>query len=534
MKDNKWYLKEDAYFEPLINRWYAWTHLIAPATCARHIVGTQKRIMTSFVNNFHLHQLASKEKDLTGSEFLSLDETELPKVRELLKDLNSNCADLIELADGIKELDEILRCHSSGESIEPLYAKVPEPLKGYVELFMDIEHHPGYRFIEPLMYLSRFYNPGLQALSLGLLSKVQERPFVFSTPRLPDDNHIQIPISFNNCAVDKLFGAREKPLSASEVAALFEQVGIEGGLSPSELFTQAPPEKRHEPVSSGVRLTYTGHAGFLIETADVSIMIDPVIACRDSNEANDMVSFSELPAKIDYTCLTHCHHDHVNIETLLQLRYKLGKILVPKNNGGTLIDPSVRLLLKQLNMDAIELEDLEIIDIPGGRIIAIPFLGEHGDLNIRSKTAWYIELLGKKFFFGADSSNPEKRMYQLLGKIVCDIDVLAIGMECVGAPYTWLYGALNTKVISKVIKNSRRLNGSDSAQAMDMVKEFKAKQVIVYALGREQCFKYFMGLEYDDDSKQLVESNNFVKLCQQQDLPAASMYGRNTMHFAPS
>ena len=534
MKENKWYLKEEAYFEPLINHWYAWTHLIAPATCARHVIGTQKRIMTSFVNNFHLHQLASKEKDLTGSEYLSLDEDQLPVIRGLIEELNEKCADLIELANAIKALDEMLRTHSSGESIEPLYAKVPEPLKGYVELFMDIEHNPGYRFIEPLLYLSRYYKPELQTLSFGLLSKVEERPFVFSTPRLPDENHVQLPLSFNHPIVDRIFCARENPLTDAQLQKLLESTDTQGGLALADLFVDIPPVKQYQPVKEGVRLTYTGHAGFLIETRDVSIMIDPVIACRDESETNDMLSFSELPDKIDYACLTHCHHDHVNIETLLQLRYKLGKILVPKNNGGTLIDPSIRLLLKQLNLDAVELEDLEFTEVPGGRIIAIPFLGEHGDLNIRSKSAWYVELLGRKFFFGADSSNPESKMYQLLGDIVSDIDVLAIGMECVGAPYTWLYGALNTKVISKNIKNSRRLNGSDSSQAMAMVKEFNTKQVIVYALGRERCFKYFMGLEYDDDSKQLVESNNFVKLCKEQDLPAVSMYGRNMMHFAAS
>lgn len=529
--ENKWYLKETAYFEPLINHWYAWTHLIAPATCARHVVATQKRIMTSFVNNFHLHQLVSQEKDLTGSEYLNLDESQLPVIRQLIAELNDRCADLIVLSNAIRDLDELLRGHVNGESIEPLYAQVPEALKGYVELFMDIEHQPGYRLIEPLMYMGPYYKPELQALSFGLMSANAERPFVFSTPRLVDDRHVQCRIPFNDPLVDRIFRTRELPLSDVELAVMLDQLNPTGGLALQELFTRQQPERQYQPVQSGIRLTYTGHAGFLLESNNVAILIDPVIACRSVESQEDMFSFSELPAKINYTCLTHCHHDHVNIETLLQLRYKLEKVLVPKNNGGTLIDPSISLLLQQLQIDAYELEDLAVTEIPGGRIIAIPFLGEHGDLNIRSKAAWYIELEGRKFFFGADSSNPEIKMYELLGQHFGDIDVMAIGMECVGAPYTWLYGALSTKVVSKNIKNSRRLNGSDSRQAQAMIQAFNAKQVIVYALGREPCFKYFMGLEYDEDSRQLIESEKLLAFCQQRNIPASSMFGRNIMHF---
>ena len=69
-----------------------------------------------------------------------------------------------------------------------------------------------------------------------------------------------------------------------------------------------------------------------------------------------------------------------------------------------------------------------------------------------------------------------------------DVDVLAIGMECVGAPYTWLYGALNTRVISKQIMSSRRLNGANAEQAYHMVETFRARQVYLYAMGMESWY----------------------------------------------
>ena len=115
--------------------------------------------------------------------------------------------------------------------------------------------------------------------------------------------------------------------------------------------------------------------------------------------------------------------------------------------------------------------------------------------------------------------------------ILSDLDVFAIGMECVGAPYTWLYGALNTKMVPKAIKDSRRLNGSDSKQAISIVEMLRPKNVYLYALGLEPCYKYFMGIEYDDDSKQILESKKMIEACQAFNLDAETMFGRKTVLF---
>ncbi|TQV76051.1 MBL fold metallo-hydrolase [Exilibacterium tricleocarpae] len=531
MENNLLYLKEETYFEPLFNHWYAWPYLIPPATAARHMVNTHRRIMLSFVKNYKLHIMAVKESVLTGAEFLNCSESQVDDIKRLVEELDEKCGELIELSDAIKELDDLVFEHTSGESIEYLYAKVPNPLKGYVEIFMDMEHRASYRLIEPLLYRSEFYKSSLQSLSFGVLSRVEERPFVLSTPRLPDSNHLQVRADFNAPVVDAIFSAREKPIPADKLADVFGGYAAAGGLSYRDLFTDEKSLYPYVPVDDGVRLQYTGHAGFVIESKNTRILVDPVIASRGMDNAEEVISYSELPPVIDYILLTHSHSDHVNIETLLQLRYKTRKVLVPKNNGGTLADPSLRLLLSQLNFNVQEVDDLEETQLADGRLVSVPFLGEHGDLNIRSKTAWFIELCGKKCFFGADSSNPDENLYRHLGKIFADIDVLAIGMECVGAPYTWIYGALHTKIVSKAIKNSRRLNGSDCAQALPMVKAFGAKEVYIYALGLEPWYKYFMGIEYDENSRQVVESNKFLEACRDIKVKAESLYGKKTIYL---
>ena len=518
------YLREDAYFEPLWNHWYAWPYLLPPVTGARHLVNTHRRIMQSFVKNYKLHIIASKESVLTGGEFLNCTEDQVDDIRTLIEEIDTKCGDLVELSDAVKQLDELVYNHTSGESIEYLYSQIPEPLKGCVEVFLDMEHRASYRFIEPLLYQSVYYKTSLQSLSFGLLSKVDERPFVLSTPRLPDDNHLQVAADYNAPIVDAVFQSREKPISSEEVDELFKNYKKTGGMSYRELFTTEKPKLSHVPVTEGIKLSYTGHAGFLIETKETAILVDPIIASRINANDDTMISFSELPDTIDYILITHTHMDHANIEILLQLRYKTKKIVVPKNNGGTLPDPSLRLMLKQLNFDVIEVDDLEEIVIPDGRIVSLPFLGEHGDLNIRSKSAWYIEAFGKKCFFGADSSNPDPNLYERLGKIFTDLDVLAIGMECVGAPYTWVYGALHTKKVPKAIKNSRRLDGSDCEQAVPMVKALNAKQVFVYAIGLETCFKYFNGLEHEEDSRQVQESNKLLEVCKEINVSAEILF----------
>jgi len=525
--ENCWYLREDVYVDPLINNWYAWANLVAPITYAMYMTRTHRRLMNSFVKNAELHILAHQDPELAGGgEFVDCSLEQLDQVKALLARYDSEFAIYGQLANAVKELDTLVKQHKSGETIEPLYEKIPDLLKGYVELFMDLFHQPSYRLIEGLLYRSPYYNENLQSVSFGILAHAKARPFVLSTPRLPDDKHLHVKVPFRSDWLDTLFRTRTTPVSLEDIGGLFDGVTMEGGLAPRDLFTTAKPVSRHAAVGSGVRLQYMGHAGFLIESAECSILIDPVLANRTEENADKTYAHADLPDVIDYLCITHNHADHINIESLLQIRHKVRKVLVPKNNGGTLADPSLRLLLKEIGFNVMEVDDVEVIPVASGRIISIPFLGEHGDLNIRSKSAWFFELDGKKIYAGADSSNLEPRMYKFLHQITGDLDVLAIGMECVGAPYTWLYGALTTEIIAKNIKESRRLNGSDFAKAAMMADSFHPKHMLIYALGMEPWYGYFMGLEYSDDSEQMIQSSKMVAHCQSINLPVERLCGK--------
>jgi hypothetical protein len=205
------YLREDAYFEPLLNQWYAWPYLLPPVTGARHMVNTHRRIMNSFVKNYKLHIMAVHQPGMAGAEFLDCKEEQVSEIKALVDRIDTEHADLVELSDAVRQLDELLRAHTSGESIEHLYEQVPGPLKGYVEIFMDLEHNPSYRLLESLLYRSKYYKRSLQSVSFGLIDKEGARPFVLSTPRLPDANNLQLPVDYNDPLLDEIFRAREFP-----------------------------------------------------------------------------------------------------------------------------------------------------------------------------------------------------------------------------------------------------------------------------------------------------------------------------------
>ena len=528
MDAKKYYLKENVYVEPLINNWYAWPNLIPPFQYAMYMTRTHMRLMKSFIKNYKLHILGNQNKTMAGGgEFVDLSETHVQDVQRLLDDLESQ-RHFIEISEAIEELNGLSIEHTDGTSLEVLYEQVPEPLKGFVELNMDAYHNPGFRLIEGLIYNSSYYDTGLQTVSLGLLEDDTKRPFVLSTPRLPDDKHLHIKQPFASKFWDKLFSARTNPLSLEEIELLFGDSSNIGQLDKMSLFTTDKPviHDRIAESEGGVRITYTGHAGLIIETDKVSILVDPVISSVNSENRGISFSFADLPDTIDYVCITHNHSDHVHIETLLQIRHKIKNVLVPKNNGGSLLDPSLKLILTQLGFNVREMDDMENIQVADGIITSVPFLGEHGDLNIRSKTGWFFNLLDKRIYAGADSANLEPRMYRHIHQITGDLDVMAIGMECVGAPFTWLYGAMITEKVSNKIKQSRRLNGVDCRTAIQMLEIFKAKKVLIYALGLETWLGYFMGLDYQDDSEQIVQSSQFLDHCKGLDIPAKRLMGK--------
>ncbi len=225
---------------------------------------------------------------------------------------------------------------ANGYSLEPLYSQIPAPLQGYVELVYDLHNNPSFRLIEPLLYKSPFYDPSLQTLMLSLISE-DERPFVLSTPRFKEKGNVHLKISFASEKVDQLFRLKDEPATFAQIKNMLALAEEDAEVFRSFL-TTTPPQPYPKYEGKGARWRYFGHACILLEAGGSSILMDPVLSYTYENNIS-RYTYEDLPPVIDCVLITHNHQDHLLFETLLQLRSRIGTIVVPRNAGGSLQDP---------------------------------------------------------------------------------------------------------------------------------------------------------------------------------------------------
>lgn len=530
MGNGKVYLKHNVVMEPLMNQWYAWPYLISPATAAMFIAYQHQKLMKSFVSAPQVHVAALKDPAMIGGPFINHEASKAKQISELLEKTLREQAHMLELAEAISSLDNLLLNEASGFSLEPLYQRVPEILRGYVELIYDLHNNPSFRFIEGLLYKSKYFNQASQSVALSLTKK-DGRPFVFSTPRLSNDSAVNLNIPFSHAGLDELYKMKFAPQPVDFIKELLN-VSPEDDELFSSFFTTEPQRQAAAYTGDGVRIRYFGHACILIESRDVSILCDPVISYNYDNGI-DRYLYSDLPETIDYLLITHNHQDHCMFETLLQLRHKVRNIVVPKNSGGGLADPSLKLILQSIGFKSVcEIDELESIEIEGGTIIGLPFLGEHADLNIRTKIAHLVNLKGNSILCAADSNAIEPKLYERLHDLIGNVDVLFLGMECDGAPLSWLYGALLTKPLARKMDQSRRFDGSNYEKARDIVNQLSPQQVYVYAMGQEPWLTYLTSIKYTEESRPIVESDRLVEDCRNRDIVSERLFGQKEIVLA--
>jgi L-ascorbate metabolism protein UlaG (beta-lactamase superfamily) len=529
MKSQELYLRSNVIAQPLFQGWYAWAYLIAPATAAMNIEGRHVKIMQSYIQAPMIHAAACKDPKMTGGPFMDYGGKRLDEVKTLLRSTLEEQGYMVTLSKAIKELTRMLKQEAKGYSIESLYEKVPDVLRGYVELFYDLSNAPGFRFIEPLLYHSKYYNEAFQSVSLSLIDS-DHRPFVLSTPVLGDAGKISINLAFRDKVLDEFFMMNRIPGAFEDICSRLDIMPGQQELFRS-FFTEQEPEPYEKYTGEGARLRYFGHACLLLETANLSILADPVISYGYDAEVS-RYTYNDLPDVIDYVLITHNHQDHVLLESLLKLRHRIKHIVIPGGGGGSLQDPSLSLILENIGFtNIIELKEMQTLKMNGLNITGIPFLGEHCDLDVRTKLAHLVEINDKKILFAADSCNIESNMYRLIHEITGDIDVLFLGMECDGAPMTWLYGPLLSEDLPRDKDHSRRLAGSNYQRGVDIVNRFNFNEVYVYAMGMEPWLKYIMAYEYTDESNPIIASNELLNTCKSRGIRAERLFGEKEILY---
>ena len=528
-----YYLKATIKAEPLIWQWYAWSYLIPPLTAACNIAERHLKIMQSYVQNPQIHAQAIKDPKLLGGPFIDLEGEKVDEIKTLLEQTKKDCQELLTLHTAFKETDRMIQAESRGDTLEPFYNRIPNPLKGMVELVYDLNNHPSLRLIEPLLY-RKYYNTQHQRIVLSD-TVTDFRKFVLSTPYLNQEDAFPLDIAFSDPKIDQLFKLKREPKSLAEIQELFDIPETKQELFKSFFTTERP--SLHEDrnyMGDGVRIRYFGHACLLVQTKSVSLLFDPVISYPIKDSEIPRYTFEDLPDHIDYVVITHNHQDHLMFEPLLQIRHKIGHIVIPTNHKGSLEDPSLRLTLQHTGFSSlIEAKEMESIPLPDGELISLPFFGEHSDLNIQSKLSHCVRLKGKKFLFAADSNNLEPTLYNFIFENIGPVDMLFLGMECDGAPLSWLYGPLLSTPLIRSFDRNRTLSGSNFEKAWDIVQKLQCKKVYIYAMGQEPWLNYVMALKYQPDSIQITESDKLVQTCKKNNIEAERLFGRREWIISP-
>jgi L-ascorbate metabolism protein UlaG (beta-lactamase superfamily) len=528
--DDGLYLRSEVKLELLAFRWYVWPHLIPPLQHAMNMAFRHIPVLQSFVSNPSIHLKAAADPALLGGPFVDLPVSELEKVLGLLDETRQQAGSLLELASQYKAFDRQLQEGSAGYSLDDFYQKLPVTLQGCAELAYDLNSHPHIRVMEPLLYGQQLNELAGREVGLSLIPDSQ-RKFFLTTPRIDNAAAVFMKMGFDDRRIDVLASMRTTPMRMDQLLKELKVDVRKSNLLEPFLTTEPPVRKTPRFSGKGVRVRHFGHACVLLETAHVSILLDPLFAWeRDSTLAT--LTFHDLPDQIDFVVFSHSHMDHFCPEVIVQLRRRVGRFIVPRNQPGDVADPSMKLMLNALGCHSVSVVDhFDTVPVGDGQIESLPFPGEHCGLSIQSKHSIHITLGGHRFLFLVDSDAVDPRLYERLDSRLRELTAVFLGMECHGSPLTWFYGPLLTRPISRRNDESRRGNASNCERAWNAIQHVDSKNIYVYAMGNEPWNRHLLGLEYSSGSIQITESDEFVRRCRQAGQAAKRMNGCSEMYF---
>jgi L-ascorbate metabolism protein UlaG (beta-lactamase superfamily) len=181
------------------------------------------------------------------------------------------------------------------------------------------------------------------------------------------------------------------------------------------------PKKPYRAPDSDYQVTFINHVTFLIEWKGLVVLTDPHFSMRASpfkfvgpaRVHSPAFSISELP-KIDVVLISHNHYDHLDSESLIEIKHRFDPLFV--------VPLGDEILLKKLGMFKIKSMDWwNKLEMPGIKIHFTPT--QHWSargMNDRNLSLWggyFIEDEQKKLYFAGDTgyANHFKMTLEKLG-----------------------------------------------------------------------------------------------------------------------
>lgn len=153
---------------------------------------------------------------------------------------------------------------------------------------------------------------------------------------------------------------------------------------------------------------WLGHSSYYIQTDGVSFLIDPVLSSygspfRGINKAfpgSDIFMPEDIPV-LDYLVITHDHYDHLDYQTVKEIKGRVGKVILPLGVGAHLEKWGYnenQLIEEEWGGEAVLKNNIKITFTP-----ARHFSGRKMKRNGTLWTSYVLETPTRKIFLGGDS-----------------------------------------------------------------------------------------------------------------------------------
>src|ERR1700761_244034 len=184
------------------------------------------------------------------------------------------------------------------------------------------------------------------------------------------------------------------------------------------------PYADHPPArveGQALRISYVGHASFLVQTAGLNLLLDPVWSQRASpfrfigpKRVNAPgIAFADLPP-IDAALVSHGHYDHLDVATLSRLAAAhRPRVITPLGNDTIMRNHDPSIAAEAPDWD----QRIEIAD----RVAVTPVPTRHwsarnlADRNMSLWASFVIEAPGGPLYFVGDSGYGDGGLFRRVG-----------------------------------------------------------------------------------------------------------------------